>query len=486
MVKFAPTKSHFSNEKNNILLIYSGHFFFFILLLFSLYFYKERILFTDSAFQFFKIINFEKINIEASRYGAILPQLPILLLVKLGLKIKFLTIAFSSSFILLYYIVFVVIVHFLKNIEAGFAILLVLTACISQSFFHPATETHQSLVFTLLLYAILQFQNFRFPFIKTFLTILVMAVSFFTHPVALYTNVFIIGYVAIDKKQLKSASPYFLLFIIGVMAVTKIMLTTADSYEGRFFAELFQSSATILNLPGTQSLKFFVARAGTLYLSVILLEVIIAAHFIRKKKYLKLIWALGIQFVFMLVTVITYNNGDATLMMERAFMPLALFAAILFMHEIEYTKESIKFVKPTLLILIVLFGLIRIYNQGQSFKARTEFNQNLLKKTTRFSNRKFIIKKEELDNHILAFWSNSFETLILSAIDVNVPTQTIFLANQTEKFEKYTKQPGTQVFLGTDFWLEWSIESLNPKYFNLTSDQPYLIVSLDELINKPN
>ena len=144
MIKHLPTKISFLNLKTDTLLIYSGHLFFFVLLLFSIYFYKERILFTDSAFQYFKIINFEKINIEASRYGAILPQLPTVLFSKLGLNIKLLPIIFSCSFVLLYYAIYVITVHLLKNAETGFIILLVLTACISQSFFHPVTETHQS------------------------------------------------------------------------------------------------------------------------------------------------------------------------------------------------------------------------------------------------------------------------------------------------------------------------------------------------------
>ena len=241
--------------------------------------------------------------------------MPTVLFSKLGLNIKLLTIVFSASFVLLYYAIYVITVHLLKNAEAGFVILLVLTACISQSFFHPVTETHQSLVFTTLLYAVLQFKNFRYAFIQPVLAIFLITISFLAHPVALYTNVFVIGYVAIDKKQLKSAFPYSLILLAVILAVAKVMLTAGDSYEGRFFAELFQSSETVFNLSETQSLKFFVDRGTTLYLAVIILEVIVAVHFVRRQKYLKLFWTLGIQFVFLLITVITYNNGDATLMM---------------------------------------------------------------------------------------------------------------------------------------------------------------------------
>lgn len=134
-----------------------GHLSFMALFLASVYFYKERILFADSAFQFFKIINFEKFNVEAARYGSVLPEIPLLMAVKLGLNLKMLTIIYSVSFIGLYYLVYILCVHWLKNPKAGLAVVLTLILCISQSFFHPVTETHQSLVYSVLLFAILQY-----------------------------------------------------------------------------------------------------------------------------------------------------------------------------------------------------------------------------------------------------------------------------------------------------------------------------------------
>jgi len=464
----------------NVLLIIMGYFFFTFLFLFSIYFYKERILFSDSVFQFFKIINFEKINVEASRYGAIFPEFPVLLGIKFNLNLKLLTILYSVSFTLLYFLIFIICIHLLKNIKAGFAVIVVLTLCISQSFFHPVTETHQSVVYSILLFAILSYDHFNSKPLKYVLSVLAIGLAFYSHPVALYSVVFVIGYVAIDRNQLKSVEPYVLFVLIVGMALSKILMTSENSYEGKFFAELLNSPAILFDLYRASSTKFFISKLNGLYFWLAILELILLIELIRNNQLLKLAWHLTITVFFMLITLITYHHGDATMLMERAFMPLALFISIPFLYEVVTDKKKYLSAKIILLGIVVGSGLIRIYNQGLEFKTRTEFNQNLLKKTAKFPNRKFIVSKSELDKHVTTFWSNSFESLILSSIDKNVPTQTIFPSNQIGALTKYTKNANS-VFLGADFWLEWEINNLNTKYFRLPDNTTYKVIDLNEL-----
>lgn len=471
-----------AHSKNNVFLVLLGYISFAALFILSIYFYKERVLFSDSVYQFFKIINFEKINIEASRYGAILPELPVLFAINfLGINLKWLTILYSVSFIFVYFIVFIICTHFLKNRNAGLAIILVLILCIRQSFFHPVTETHQALVYSILLYAILSYDNFKYNFTRIFLSIIIAALAFTAHPVALYTIIFVTGYVTIHKKRFKTIEPYILLIFILSITFLKIILTNEDSYEGRFFAELFNSPEILLTLYKANSTKFILSRIGTLYLWLTILEISLTIFLVRDKKYLKLAWHLCISAGFILVSLITYHKGDATLLMERSFMPLALFVSIPFLQEIYSEKSKFLHVKTFLLAMVIFISLNRIYQQGLEFKNRTQFNQELLKKTANYPNKKFIIPKSDLDKHVTTFWSNSFESLILSTIDINVPTQTIYPGSSPKAYTKYTNTNNNSTFLGTDFWLEWNIKDLNPKYFSFPTDKPYKYVNLDEL-----
>ncbi len=480
MVKTMRRIVQISTNKKELSFLLLGHLSFIMLFILSFFFYRERIFFSDSSFYFFKIVNFEKINIEASRYGAILPEIPVLSAMKLGASLKWLTIIYSGSFILLYYLVFLCCVYLLKNVSAGISVIFVLILCISQSFFHPVTETHQSLVFSVLVYAILQYSGFRNSFSKYLLATAVIILSFFAHPVAIYPLAFIIGYVAIDKKQLRVPAPYILLFIVGGLAIGKVLLTNENSYEGKFFAELLNSPSIIFDLPHAYSTKFFIKKIGGLYLWLVVFEFILILHFISTKKYIKLIWQLLSSLFFMIITLLTYNQGDSDLLMERAFIPLVIFIAIPLLNEIIEKQNKFITSKVVFLTIIIGFSLNRIYIQGKEFKSRTEFNKELLTKTKQLPNRKFVMPQTELDKHVLTFWSYSIETLLLSATTEDIPTQTIYSANKPEEFIKYTTKPNS-IFLGPHFWLEWNVSDLNPKYFNLPANTSYKIIDVDIL-----
>jgi hypothetical protein len=470
----------FAKKNKDWAFILLGHLSFLVLLFASVYFYKERILFADSAFQFFKIVNFEKINVEAYRYGAILPELPLLLAMKLGVNLKLLIITYSVAFIALYYIIFLICIKLLKNIPSGLSIVLVLIICISESFFYPVTETHQSLVFSVLLFAILQYPSFRNSLVQILLAIVVIIVSFLAHPVAIYPLTFIIGYNAIDKKQLRTIIPYALLTLVIGLAIAKVMITDENSYEGKFFSELIKSPSIILDLPFAYSTKFLIKRIFGLYLWVAILEFILILYLILKKEYLKLFWQLGISGFFLIVTLLTYNKGDSDMLMERAFMPLALLVSVPLLKEMLENNNQYRMLKLTFLTLIIVVSMNRINTQGKVFRERIRFNQALMEKTSKLPNRKFIVASSELQKHHYTYWSHSFETLILSSITDNIPTQTIYPANNISQLTKYTENMN-DVFLGADFWLEWNIDNLNHRYFNLSKELPYAIVKIVEL-----
>ena len=470
----------FAKKNKDWAFILLGHLSFLVLLVASVYYYKERVLYSDTAFQLFKIINFEKINVEAYRYGAISPELPVLIGMKLGFSLKSLVITFSVAFVALYYLVFLLCIKLFKNTTAALSVIFTLIICISESFFFPVTETQQSLVFSVLLFAILQYTSFRNSLVPILLASAVILVSFLAHPVAIYPLAFIIGYSAIDKKQLRSIMPYALLALVIGLAVAKVVLTNENSYEGKFFSELFKAPSNISNLSDLYSTNFFTNRIYGLYLWVVVFEFILILYLIFKKEYLKLSWQLGTFIFFLAITLLTYNKGDSDMLMERAFMPLALLTSIPLLNEILGNNKRHNILKLTFLTVVAFSSFNRIYVQGKVFRERTRFNTELLAKMSKLPNRKFVVQSGELQKHYYTGWSYSFETLMLSSITDNIPQQTIFPANDLHQITKYTTNT-SNVFLGADFWMEWNIDKLNHKYFNLSKEMPYTIVKINDL-----
>lgn len=470
------------NHQDGFMYLLAGHIAFIILCLLSIYFYKERILFSDSVFQFFKLINYEKLNVEASRYGAIIPQLPVLGLLDYGLSLKSLTILYSLSFILWYYLLYILCGHWLKNIPAALSIVFAFTLCISKSFYHPVTETHQALVYAMVLFAVLQYKYTSRKWLKPLLALVFTALTFLSHPMGIFPLVFLVGLHLILSKNYRNPLPYVILVLVFAGAFIKVILTKEGSYEGKFFSVMLNSPEVLLRLHEAASTRFFVSRAFKLYLLFNLAQLALMFYYLFRKKTLLFIWQAGFVFLFLIVTFITYQAGDADLLMERSFMPLAILVSLPFLIEVIPLIKQKKSALAIVLLCIALVGINRITKQGLRYKERTTFNQNLLKKTAKLANRKIILPKSELDAKVTTFWSNSFESLMLSTIDINVPTQTIFPSNDPASLSKYTES-GNSYFLGADFWLEWNIKDLNSKYFSLPSDQPYIITSLEELEN---
>ena len=119
------------------LISYAG---FGVLFILSIVLWKERIIHVDTAFQVFKWINFEKINIEASRYAAIFPQLIPLIFIKLGSSLRTILIVSSLSFTLMQFIVFLIIRYGYKDILSSFGLVLSLVICTALNFYFPVAE----------------------------------------------------------------------------------------------------------------------------------------------------------------------------------------------------------------------------------------------------------------------------------------------------------------------------------------------------------
>ena len=201
----------------------------------ALYYFKERCLYIDSAFQLFKIINFENFNIEASRYGVFFTQLLPLLAIKLGLPLKTRLVIYSLSFVIVYYSVFLLCYFKLKEKTASFIIPVVLIIGISNGFFYLVTEIYQAIIFLIAFYAWIsnRFVGVRTIKTKVFdisIAILLFLQCFFCHPTAVFPALFIIGYHVLYHKQFRKNELFILVPLIIIVAFVKINLTKSFTY----------------------------------------------------------------------------------------------------------------------------------------------------------------------------------------------------------------------------------------------------------------
>jgi len=451
------------------ILIYTGHCSFLVLLVLSIIYYKERVVFIDTIFQFFKIVNFEKFNIEAGRFSTFVSQIPLLLAIKANVGLKSLMWIYSISFIILFYGIFVLCTHTLKNTVAGITIVFIFLLCIRQSFYHSSTETHQALLYSALLFALLYYPfKEKLGFIKYVLAALTIILAFYSHPVALFTVLFVIGYYIVDKLKWRETGVYLLIVIVLLLSITKLIFTPDNSYEGNFFSELLNFDFSFRNIYNAYSTHFFLKRVDGLYFWPVVFGLITFVFLLLKKDFIKVVYFSLAVTGFLLITIITYNKGDSDVMMERAFMPLSIFIIIPFLNGVVINiKNNVRTIAIMFIVTALISGIIRINREGQRYHQRYTFVEELVKKARENPGRKYLLKNtEEINSQILIPWPFAFTTMVISSLESKTSTLTIYICNNIDDFGQYLNGK-PEKFLGAPFWIEWDISRLNSNYFNL-------------------
>ena len=170
---------------------------------------------------------------EVGRYAAVIPQLLPLAGIWAGLSLKAILLLYSLSFIILYYIIFLIISYILKNDTIALAVPLALVLGVSDSFYWISTETHQTIAYNLLLFAFLYYtkdntSGFLIDLKNYFITSFFIFLCFFTHPVSLFTVLFILGYFAIDTRSWNIPFVYVMAVLVVALHFSNFLLSRKE------------------------------------------------------------------------------------------------------------------------------------------------------------------------------------------------------------------------------------------------------------------
>ncbi len=463
---------------NRQALIVIGHVFFLIYILFAILFYKERIIYADSAFNVFKIIHFKWYIIEAHRYSAVLAQSIPLAGVLLNLSLKCVLILYSISFPVVFYLCFIFVAHFLKDNVAGILLLLPLVVAIRYAYFYSMTETHQAIAFCTVFFAWINSTFYSRKVIYSITGCFISLVCLFTHPIAIFLLIFIIFYSAISNSALKFNYLLPFLVVISGFLLLKLKFTSSDSYEGSFFTNVLNSRSLFHSIKDFYPIEFLLTRSKKIYFLPFLIFLIGFIYFVKSKYYKQIVFVTGSIVVLAVVTIIAYYKGDADVQMEKDFMPVAYFAYFPFAYFIS-AGENVNFRKIILLPLVLIVGLSLICNTGKKyFEPRITYMTDILEATKVFPEQKIILEEKEVDPNSGITWSYPYETLVLSSLYSPNDSRTIFInSNHLDLSDTISRT----CFLGAPFWIKWETEEFNPEYFHLVPGNYRYVDSLPDI-----
>lgn len=437
-----------------------------LMLILSAVFFLERTLFIDTAYYLFRMSQEHSFNVELNRWSAVIPELLPWLGMKLSAPASVILMSYSLAFWLLYAGIFYLMVFRFKKPEAGLTLILAFTLFLRLSWYHSVTETHQAVAWCLMLYAWLAFANPDKWFIYIPIGFVLCLLGFFSHPVSLFMQVFIIAWVAWDRKLLKHPGLWLVLISLVGLYLTKVALTKEDSYEGSFFSQLKEFPALLPTIHHSFGLKFLKAHFWDIYCWPIAIGWFMVYWYARQKEWVKLFLLSGGTTAFLLLTWVAYYHGDAEVMTEKNLMPLAVFIVLPFAQEIY--KDSFFLQarwKAILITLVLVAGFMGIVAEGLNQRKRVQWLRELTEQfAAQGTQRGLVLKSELKEPFVGAVWALAHETLWYSAYAQGQDgVVTVFALESMDT--PPTDLSVTDLFMSTEFWLIYNAFTLNTDYF---------------------
>ena len=144
-------------KKNNYLWI--GHLAFITLFVLASVFFLERVIFIDSSGFAFRLIYDQHLQFTVPRYASTIPQIFPLVAVWLHLPLKIILFIFSVSYIVLYYLIFLLTAYLLKQPKLALVMPFVLLIGVQYSFFWCVSEISQANIYAIFFLAFLYYSQ---------------------------------------------------------------------------------------------------------------------------------------------------------------------------------------------------------------------------------------------------------------------------------------------------------------------------------------
>ncbi len=436
----------------------------------SLMFAQERILNTDSSAFFFNLVNSEWPSVAEQRYSAAIPQFLPYVFLKLGASLKAILYVFSASYIVLYALVFGLIQFVLVQAKAAIALVLSLLLGVAHSFYHPVTETHQAIAWSILFYACLGSNQTKI--IVILLGVLSFTLAIFSHPAAVFMLAFSLAWHIIETRTFRKIIPYLGILGLAIFSVLRSKLNEGN-YDAAQYNNLYEALSNYRLFFKWNSISFLIQRPQ-LYVWPILLALLSIAYFWQQKSFLKIVGLILAAIGFTALAAATFYHGDSQMMMEKAYMPtftmIAIASSSMFFGDNVIAKFVLLF-----LTAFYAFTLWQINLVGyKDFRPRLLAIDKLVEKSIQLKQYKLVAKQETAPAIWRGYWwATAADVLMRSTIE-NGTSITLYLYQENETLE-YAQQP--EAFLYTNWWRDRKVSELNPRFFKF-SNNPYDSINL--------
>jgi hypothetical protein len=451
----------------------TGYFFFCILFIMAFVFYLERTTYVDPAFAIFNSILHKTFVPSANRLAAVIPQLLPLCGIWLHMPLKVIVILSSVSFVGLYFLVYLIIAYWLKNDLLALAVPLIAMLGISSSYFWITTETHQTLVYSVLLFAYLDYSKESKGWLnmikKVMISLVIMLLCFYTHPVSVFTVLFVLGYFIVVNKQWTNPLVYIVALLIIAVSLFKTLTTPAIAYDSGFYKLFFNGFGKILNLGSSEGFLFFKHNLLTIYFFPLLLFLSTMIFYVLRKLYVNLLFYAGVTFLFALILFTTFRNWYYPFITEKDLMPLMLFIILPFLKEFEFRLPRMTVVKQIIIVAAFLTGCVYVVKASGFYHQRYNYIRYLTSQARKLPERKFTLDETIVDRNLLnGTWAIAPESMVISALQGPDSAISIYILTKKDSIANAINRNNPRFYLNIPMYPElMDVSWLDKRYFNL-------------------
>lgn len=417
--------------------------FFLCYCFFVIYYFKERTLFLDNAFQTFLLIQDASIEVMANRWPAIMNRILPYLATTLELKLEYILLSFSLNYFLIHLLVY----GLLRKYYSNSAYLLLYPMWLGLSLHHGFFWCNSELILALALFFVWVACLEKKHFIQA--AGLSIALGFL-HPLMISLISFYLLLNVIDVLNLKSWKKWipFVSFYLSFILSQYVITNWYDQMKKEVFSEsLSQMDWTII-----MDAKELVTQQFPMASILLLVAVFILFY---KKHYYRLLILVFCSVFYLFLVCIPLNSNALNLHFynEVQLYPIIVFSLLAL-------KKIVEDLKPlwhsVTIILITFYSCFNWMQQAGFYTERIGWYEELSNNYDRQ-----IIGTDTIDSkYLIMSWASAYESLIISTL--NGKSRTLLITENPDRFYEISNK---NYFLSE--FKNYDFNKLNKRYFPL-------------------
>jgi hypothetical protein len=453
----------------------------FCLLLGAIFFYQERIIFSDAAWVVYNIINKKELFIIEHRYGAFISQIFPLIGTYLDLSLSTILLLYSISFTI-FYLSAALFLHWIKQYSLSILLGFYYTICCTSAYYWTNNEVHQAIAWLMIFLGstINNEERTRNKLLSYGLFCLLAFLAIFTHPLILFSSSFLWGFLYFEKKEAFAVNKNFWIYTLILVVVLSIKLYTSQNgwYDGDKISNIKSAtwgkiSAAIRSFTAKEFLHNLVYEYWQMTLIILTSYYIL----ITSKRVALTLWMTTYLMLFFISICLTYPDKTVHFYIESEWMSISIIACFAFIRIVLPALHN----KLSFVLLLSVFSL-RLYAiaiAASPFEKRLYELKSVVSKHQHNRETKiiYINRNEQLDNELMMSWALPIETLLISNLSDKKSSVTAILMSEEEYHHRKIKDLAKDIMIEPFGILD--LEKINKNYFQIDTFTRYKLDKLD-------